>query len=129
MLLGVPEPFHRLESRLQVAFEVKSIMMITGDDASRSDDIALSVSNRQDVRCFRSFTRLVGHTLTTFLGNGVAAIQIEFRKIQLVLNGHNTGLPHLFQAAIPAPLAKMIVNGIMVDFFFSGLFGSGSIGS
>jgi hypothetical protein len=59
----------------------------------------------------------------------VAAIKVEFRKIKIVLDGQNARFPHLLQAAIAAPLAKMIVNGVMTDFFFSGSSGSGPIGN
>ena len=90
------ETLHALEGGLQVGFEIESIMMMTGDNPCGGNDVTLSFRNRQDVGCFGPFAGLVGHRLTAFLGNYMTAVQIEFRKIQVVLDGQNALFPHRF---------------------------------
>ncbi len=108
--------------------EIEGIVMIACNGLGGSHDVAIHVGDGQEVGGFGPFASLVGHRLAAFLGNGMAAIKIEFRKIQIVLDGQNACFPCLLEASIPAPLAKVIVNGVMTDFFFSGSPGSGSMG-
>jgi hypothetical protein len=49
----------------------------------------------------------------------MGAIQIEFRQIQIVLDGQDTLLPELFQTAIVAPVREVEVDRTVADFFFS----------
>lgn len=90
------QAFHRLESRLQVGFEVEGIMMMACDNARSRHDIALGVSDGQDIGCVGTFSGLVSHCCAAFLGKGMTAVQIQFRKIQVVLDSHNALFPHLF---------------------------------
>jgi len=110
-------------------FQFIGIMMMTGHQGRGGDHKALSIGDGQDVGGLGAFARLITYRFTAFLGNSVAAIQIEFRKIQRLLDSQNAGLPHFFQATIPAPLAKMVVNRVMADFFFSGSPGTLSMGN
>ena len=103
--------------------------MIACNGLGGSHDVAIHVGDGHDVGRFGPFAPLVGHRFAAFLGNSMAAIKIEFRKIQIVPDGQKACFPHLLEASITTPLAKMIVNGVMTDFFFSGSSGSGSIGN
>jgi hypothetical protein len=49
----------------------------------------------------------------------MAAIQIEFRQIQIVPDGQDALLPDLFQTTVVAPVRKVQVQGTIADFFFS----------
>lgn len=126
---GKAQPLHGFEGGLQMRFQFKGIMMMTSHQWCRRHHKALGIRDRQDVGGLGAFARLIAYRFTAFLGNGVAAIQIEFRKIQFVLDAHNAGLPHFFQATIPAPLAKMVVDRMIADFFFSGSPGLLSMGN
>ena len=108
--------------------QIESIIMITSNGLRASDNVAVDVGNRQDVGRFSSFASLISHRFASFLSDGVTAIQIQFRKIQVILNGQNTRFPHFFKATIAAPLAKMVVNSVIADFFFSESSPSESIG-
>ena len=108
--------------------EPEGIIMIASDRESGSNDVTLGIGYRQDIGRLGSFASLAGHRLAPFLGDGMAAIEVEFRQIKTALDRHHAPLPHLFQAAIPAPLAKMLVHGIMADLFFSGSSESESMG-
>ena len=109
--------------------QIESIIMIASNGLRASDNVAVDIANRQDVGRFSPFAPLIGHRFAPFFSDGMCAIQIEFRKIQIVLNGQNTRFPHFFKAAIAAPLAKMVVNCMIADFFFSGCSGLASIGN
>ncbi len=69
--------FHRLEGGLKLSFQTKCVVMIVGDDRGRSDHIALGLGDRQDVTGFRPLARLVSHTFAAFLGNRMAAIEVQ----------------------------------------------------
>ena len=68
------------------------------------------VDDRQNVRGLRFLATLIGHRFAALLGNGVTTIDIQHRGVQLLLDPFDTVLPHLLQAAITAPLAKMVVH-------------------
>ena len=73
------EPFHRLEGILQVCFEVKGVVVISCHKTSRGDDVAFAISDGQDVGGLGFLAPLIGHRFTPLLGNGMTAIQIQFR--------------------------------------------------
>ena len=110
-------------------FEFEGIVVIASYGQRGSHDVALRIGDGQDVGRFGSLASLVGRRLAAFLGDDVTAVEVDFRQIQIALDRQNAGLPHLLQAAIPAPLAKMVVNRVMADLFFSGSSESGSIGN
>lgn len=123
------QAFHPLESRLQVGFEVESIVTVPRDHAGRSQHIALRVGDRQDVGGFRAFSVLVSDTFAAFLRQGMAALQIQVRRIKVRLGGLNTLLPNPLQAAIGTPFLEVIVDRLPAQLFFSGSFRDGAIGS
>ena len=49
----------------------------------------------------------------------MSAIQIEFRQVQIVVDGQDALLPDLFQTTVVAPARKVAVDGAVADFFFS----------
>lgn len=110
-------------------FEVERIVMMTSDDPRRSQDIALRIGDRQNIAGFGSLTRLVTHALPAFLGDGMAAVQVQPRQIQFVLDGHDAVLPQSLEAPIPAPFLKMVVHGLPTDFLFFGSTGSAAMGN
>lgn len=107
---------------------MEGVVVIACNGLGGSHDEAIHVGDGQDVGRLGPFASLVGHRFAAFLGHSMAAIQIEFRKIQVGPDGQKACLPHFLEAAIAAPLAKMIVNGVMTDFFFSGSSASGAMG-
>ena len=110
-------------------FQLEGVVVVASNGQRGSHDVAPRIRDRQNVGRLGSLASLVGHRLAAFLGDDMTAIQIQFRQIQVVPDGQNARLPHLFQAAISTPLAKMVVNGVIADFFFSGSSGSGSMGN
>lgn len=126
---GQAQALDELESRLQMRLEVISVMMVASDNARRSDDVAVAFGDGQDIGGFSAFARLIGNAFAALLGNRVAAIQVEFRQIQPLLDRHDAVLPNSLQAPIAAPLAEVIVDGIPTDFFFVGSAGSAAMGN
>ena len=110
------QAFDSLEGRLQLLFEVEGIVMIARDNISRGDDVTVMVSDRQDIGRFRFLASLISHRLTAFLGNGMAAIQVQHRQVQVVFDELHTMLPHALQAAVAAPFAKMVIHRPPTDF-------------
>src|SRR5262249_33793806 len=97
--------------------------MMTRHHAGRGQDITLGISDRQNVARFGSLTRLITHALPTLLGNGVAAVQVQPRQVQVGSNARDAVLPDPFKAPVPAPLPKMVVHRLPTDLFLSGLSG------
>lgn len=95
-------------------------MVIASNNASRGNDVPLSIRNRQDIARFARLASLVGHPVAALLGKRVAAIQIELGRVHVVLDHLNALLPDPFQTAIRAPFAKVVAHRIPTDFFFSG---------
>ena len=81
-------------------FQLEGIVVVASDRQRGSHDVALRICDGQDVGRLGSLASLVGHRLAAFLGNNVTAVQIEFRQIQVGLDGQDARLPHLFQARI-----------------------------
>jgi len=135
--VGVEERAHNrqaqtlevLEGRLQMGFQTKSVVVVARHDAGRGDNKALGIGDGQDIAGLGALARLVSHTITAFLGNGVAAIEVQLRQIQVMLDALDALLPHPFQTAIPAPLLKVIIHRLPTEFFFSGSSASGVIGN
>lgn len=135
--VGVEERSHNrqaqalevLEGCLQMGFQAKSVVVIARHDAGRSHDRPFAIGDGQDIAGFSTLARLVSHTVTAFLGNGVAAIEVQLRQIQVMLDRVDAFLPHPFQTAIPAPLLKVIIDRLPTEFFFSGSLASGAIGN
>jgi len=59
--------------------EMISIIMIACNDAGRSYDKPVDVSEGQDIGGLGFLAPLIGHRLAAFLGNSMAPIEIEFR--------------------------------------------------
>ena len=60
-----------LERGLQVVFEIVGVMVVTSDERRGSDNVALPISDRQDVGRFRPFASLISHRFAAFLGDDV----------------------------------------------------------
>jgi len=121
-----PQSLHRLKGCLQVRLEVKRIVMMTRQYARRGQDIALGIGDGQKVTGLGSFARLVSHTLPSLLGNGVAAVPVQPRQVQVGLNARHAVLPDPFKAAVPAPFPKMVVHRLPTALFFVGSAATGS---
>lgn len=119
----------RLEGGLEVGRQFPGVVVVAREDAGRGKDEAVAVSDRQDVAGLGAFAALVGHGFTAFLGQRVAAIEIEIGRVKSIPDHVDTVFPHAFQAAVAAPLAKVVIHRIPTDLFFDASFGSGSIGS
>jgi hypothetical protein len=72
-----PQALHAFESMLEVGFEIERTTMVTGNDPGGSDNIAVSVRDRQDIAGLGAFTGLISHAFTAPLGNCVTAIQVQ----------------------------------------------------
>lgn len=94
--------------------------MVAGDDACGRQDAPVGVRNRQDIGCFGFLASLIGHRLTPFLGERMAAVEVEVLGVDLVTNPHEAVLENPLQAAVPTPLAVVMVDRMIADFFFCG---------
>ena len=99
--------------------EIEGIIVLTREDACRSDDITVLVHDRQDVTRLTFLAPLIGNGLAAFLGEAMGAVQVEFRQIQSVADGEKAVLPDLFETAIATPAREMQVDRTVTDFFFS----------
>ena len=126
---GQSQALHAFECGLEMGFEVEGVMVISRDNARRSDDVAVGIHDGQDVAGLGTLAALIGHTLTALLGQGMTAVQVQLAQVKVALHGLNARLPHLFQTTIGAPFAKVVVHGLPTDFFFVGSCGSGAIGN
>lgn len=124
-----PQPFEGLESGLKLWFQTKGIMVIASDDARRGDHKAIGIRDRQDIAGFGAFSLLVGHTFTTFLGNGMAAIQVQLRQIEHGSDRLDAFLPDPLQTAVGTPFLEVVVNRLPTNLFFSGWLVSRATGS
>lgn len=126
---GQTQAFHVLESRLQMGFEVEGVMMVPRHNPGRSDDVAMSLGDGQDIRGLGAFSVLVGNTFTPFLRDGMAAIQVQARHLEVRADRLNTLLPDPLETAIGTPFLEMIVDGLPANLFFSGSVRAGAIGN
>lgn len=124
-----PAPFHGFEGGLQVGFEVKSIMMVASDDPSRGDDKAVGIGDRQNVGGLSPLAPLVGDTLAAFLRQRVAAVQVKLRQVEIGADGLDALPPDPFETAIAAPFAKVVVDRLPTDLFFSSSWRAAAIGN
>lgn len=113
-------PFHGLEGRLEVDFQTKSIVSIAGHDARRGHHIPLTVGNGQNIAGFRPLAPLVSHALATFLGDSMAAIEVQLGQIEVRTDQLYTMLPNPLPTAIGAPCLPVMVDRLPTDLFFSG---------
>jgi hypothetical protein len=118
---GQAQPFHLLEGGLKMDFQTKTIMMVARYDPHRSQYLPLAIGNGQNIAGWSALAPLVGHAFTAFLGDGVAAIQVQVRQLQVMADRLNTLLPNALQAAVRTPFLPMVVDGLPTDLFFSGL--------
>lgn len=126
---GQSQALHRAKGVLEMRLEVESVMMVACDDPARSDDVALSIRDRQNIRRFRPFSVLVSDTLAAFLRQRMAAVEIQLRQIEVILDRLDTLLPDPLQTAIGAPFLKVIIDRLPAKFFFSGSFREGASGN
>ena len=126
---GQAQAFHVLEGRLQVRFEVEGVMMVARHDPGRSDHVALSVGDGQNIGSFGPLALLVGDTFAAFLGYRVRAIEVQLRQIEGVLNDLNALFPDPLQTAIGTPLLEVIVDCLPTQLFFSGSLRDAAIGN
>lgn len=117
---GQSQAFDGFESLLKVGFEVKGVMMVAGHDPRRSNHIALSVGNRQNIRGLGSFPALIRHAFAPFFRQRVTTVEIQLRQIELGSDGLDAVLPNPFQTAIRAPFAEVIIDRLPANLFFSG---------
>ena len=71
------QALHTAESRLQMGLEVKGVMMVARNNPCTSNDVAVGIRDGQDVTGFGALAALIRHTLTAFLGQGMAAVQVQ----------------------------------------------------
>ena len=118
-----------LEGRLQMRFQTKSVVVIACHDAGRSEDIPVAIGDGQHITGLGALARLVSDTFTAFFGYGVAAIEVQVRQIQILLDRVDALMPDALQTAIPAPLLKVVIDRLPTEFFFSGSSAAGAIGN
>lgn len=88
----------------------------------------VGVGDRQDIRGLGFLPSLISHRLTACLGGRVAAVEVEVMGVNLLSDIGDAVFKDPLQAAIAAPLAIVVVDGLIADFFFCGSSGSGSMG-
>src|SRR5579871_2162487 len=91
-------------------FEQESIIVVASHNSRRGQNVALPVSNGQHITRLSPFSTLVGYRFPSFLGNGMAAIQIHLCQIQLRSHLLNTCLPDPLKTSVGAPLLPVIVH-------------------
>ena len=119
-------PLQASEHDPQMRFEVESVMMIACYNAGRSRNEAVRVCQRRNVGSFRFLSPLKCCGFAAFFSGGMTAVKIEPRQIDIRPNEINAVPPDLFQAAVTAPFAKMVIHRLPADFFFIGSPGGGS---
>jgi hypothetical protein len=117
-----------LEGGAEIVLQLVSVVVIARDNACGCQNETLRVGNGQHIRRFGFLASLIRHRFTAFLGWRVAAIQVEVVRVDLLSDAQNAVLEYTLQAAIPAPLAVVVVDRIIADLFFERSAGSGSIG-
>jgi len=122
---GQSQALHALESSLEMGLQVEGVMVVARNDACRSQDVAVGIHEGQDVAGLGALATLIGHTLTTLLGQGMAAIQVQLAHVKVGPYRLNAGLPDPLQTPVGAPFAKVVVHRLPTDFFFSGRSGPG----
>lgn len=102
--------------------------MVAGDDARGRQDAPVSVGDRQDIGGLGFLASLIGYRLTAFLGERMAAVEVEVPGVDLVTNPPDAVLENTLQAAVPTPFAVVMVDRMIADFFFCGSCESLSMG-
>ena len=126
---GQSQLFHLLEGGLKMGFQTKRILMVARHYTRRGQYIPLAIGDGQDIAGWGALARLVGHAFTSFLGDRMAAIQVQLGQIQVRADRLNTVLPNALQAAVRTPFLPMIVDGLPTDLLFSGSEGWGAVSS
>lgn len=121
--------FDAFEGCLQVAFQIKGIVVVTCNDTCAGKDEAMGIADRQDVTGFGAFAMLINDTLTAFFGKGMRAIKVQVGAVEVSLDTSQTVMPNLLKTACRVPFLPMIVDCLPTDFFFSGWVRSGAIGN
>jgi len=122
------QPFQLFEGRLKIALQTKGVMVIARHQIRRGDHKAIAIGDGQDIARLGAFAWLVGHTLTAFLGNGMAAIQVQLRQIERGADRLEAGLPNLSETPVSTPFLEVVIDGLPTDLFFSGSLPSAATG-
>lgn len=102
--------------------------MIASDDTRGRQNAPVGIGDRQDIGGLGFLASLIGHRLAPFLGERMAAVEVEVLGVDLVTDAQDTVLKYPLQAAIPTPLAVMMIDRMIADFFFCGSWASWSMG-
>jgi hypothetical protein len=121
--------FDAFESKLQIGFQIKSIVSISSNNAGTGNNKAFGIYNGQNIAGLGTLRMLIDDTFATLFGNGMRAIQVQMLTIKFILDQMDTLLPDLFKTSRSIPFLPMIVDNLSRDFFFSGWAGSGAIGN
>ena len=117
------QAFDELEGGAEIVLQFKSVIVIARDNARCGKDEPVRLSDGQDIGGLGFLAPLIGDRLTAFLGGSVAAVEVEVMRVDLVTDTQNAVLEHPLQAAIAAPLAIVMVDRVIADFFFFGSSG------
>jgi hypothetical protein len=104
-------------------------MLVARHNAGRSDDVAMGIADGQDVGGADTLAALVGDRLAPFPRQRTRAIQIHVSFFHPPTNRHDAALPHTLEAAVPAPLADVVVDCASVDLFWGALSALAMTGS
>jgi hypothetical protein len=86
------EPLDELEGRTERVFQLEGIVVVACDYPGGCQNEPIGIGNGQYVGGFGFLASLIGHRLTAFLGRGVAAVQVEVMRIDLLMNIQNAVL-------------------------------------
>lgn len=123
------QSFQGLKGCLEMGFQTKGIMMVARHNARASHHITLTIGDGQNIAGFGALAPLIGHTLTAFLSDSMATIQVQLGQVEVITDRLDTVLPNLLQTAVGAPFLPVVVDRLPTDFFFSGSPGSAAMGS
>lgn len=118
---GKPQAAQVEDGRFQMLRELIRVVMIARHNARRGDDVAMGVADGQDIGGLGAFAPLVSDRFAAFLGQRMTSVEIEVCGVHLLADRHDATLPHTLEAAVPAPLAEVMVDRAPADFFLGAL--------
>ena len=105
-----PQAFDIFERNLEMRFQIKSIMPISGDDAAAGENEAIGIAHGQNITGLRPFTMLINDTFITFFSDSIRAIKVQVGAIQLIFDSGQALLPNMLKTACCIPFLPVILN-------------------
>lgn len=95
---------------------IRVVMIARHYRPPRQRQLRASLMGRDDTGGLKAFAPLVSDRFAAFLGQRMTSVEIEVCGVHLLADRHDAGLPHTLEAAVPAPLAEVMVDRAPADF-------------